>query len=229
MYGAGLGGFFRSMFRRAMPFLRRGFEIAKPHVKAAATNIAQDVVGSVTSAVAERMNRQPQGGAGLLYKAHGGVKRKRRASRRRGPPMPYKKRRTTSKGPHKRRAVRRKRSTKKLVLVRIFFKTSIMAFVHCASGECAKSELDLFSLKPTQTSIENSFFMEVSPMAALTPLAPIEFYVSGSTDMYLDLNNTLLHLVCKITKANGANIEADARVARSPTPLQQCLIKWTLT
>ncbi|XP_069068403.1 uncharacterized protein F54H12.2-like [Pleurodeles waltl] len=94
-----------------------------------------------------------------------------------------------------------------------------MAFVHCASGECAKSELDLFSLKPTQTSIENSFFMEVSPMAALTPLAPTEFYVSGSNDMYLDLNNTLLHLVCKITKANGADIEDDARVAPITYPI----------
>ncbi|XP_069059611.1 uncharacterized protein F54H12.2-like [Pleurodeles waltl] len=94
-----------------------------------------------------------------------------------------------------------------------------MAFVHCASGECAKSELDLFSLKPTQTSIENSFFMEVSSLAALTPLVPIEFYVSGSTDMYLDLNNTLLHLICKITKANGTNIEDDAKVAPIAYPI----------
>ncbi|XP_069098362.1 uncharacterized protein F54H12.2-like [Pleurodeles waltl] len=94
-----------------------------------------------------------------------------------------------------------------------------MAFVHCASGACAKSDLDLFSLKPTQTSIENSFLMEVSPLAALTPLAPIEFYVSGSTDMYLDLNNTLLHLVCKITKANGSNIEDDAKVAQIAYPI----------
>ncbi|XP_069061926.1 uncharacterized protein F54H12.2-like [Pleurodeles waltl] len=94
-----------------------------------------------------------------------------------------------------------------------------MAFVHCASGECAKSELDLFSLKPMQTSIENSFFMEVSPLAVLTPLAPIEFSVLGSTDMYLDLNNTLLHLVCKITKANCTNLEDDAKVAQIAYPI----------
>ncbi|XP_069098405.1 uncharacterized protein F54H12.2-like [Pleurodeles waltl] len=31
--------------------------------------------------------------------------------------------------------------------------------------------------------------------------------------MYLDLNNTLLHLVCKIIKANSTNIEDDAKVA----------------
>ncbi|XP_069090212.1 uncharacterized protein F54H12.2-like [Pleurodeles waltl] len=94
-----------------------------------------------------------------------------------------------------------------------------MAFIHCASGECVKSELDLFSLKITRTSIENSFFMKVSPLAALTPLALIEFYVSGSTDMYLDLNNTLLHLVCKITKANGTNIKDDVKVAPTAYPI----------
>ncbi|XP_069064798.1 uncharacterized protein F54H12.2-like [Pleurodeles waltl] len=81
------------------------------------------------------------------------------------------------------------------------------------------NRLALPSYTAPQTSIENSFFMEVSPMAALTPLAPIEFYVSGSTDMYLDLNNTLLHLVCKITKANGADIEDDARVAPIAYPI----------
>ena len=113
MYGAGLGFFFRSLFRRAMPFLRRGYEIAKPHVKAAASNIAQDVVGSVTSAVVERMNKQPQEGAGLVYRARPSIKRKRRASRRRGPPMPYKKRKRSSKRAHKRRSVSRKRTSKK--------------------------------------------------------------------------------------------------------------------
>ena len=31
----------------------------------------------------------------------------------------------------------------------------IMAFVHEQSRECLKSELDLFSVPPTQTSVEN--------------------------------------------------------------------------
>ncbi|KAJ1151296.1 hypothetical protein NDU88_004079 [Pleurodeles waltl] len=102
MYGAGLGSFFRSLFRRAMPFLRRGYEMAKTHVKAA----AQDVF------------------------FHGGI--------------------TASR---------------------------------------------------------------------FTPLAPIEVYVSGSTDMYLDLNNTLLHLICKIVKADGSDIANDAEVATIAYPV----------
>ncbi|XP_069092666.1 uncharacterized protein F54H12.2-like [Pleurodeles waltl] len=37
--------------------------------------------------------------------------------------------------------------------------------------------------------------------------------------MYLDFNNTLLHLVCKITKANGGNIDDDAKVAPIAYPV----------
>ncbi|XP_069061958.1 uncharacterized protein F54H12.2-like [Pleurodeles waltl] len=37
--------------------------------------------------------------------------------------------------------------------------------------------------------------------------------------MYLDLNNTLLHLVCKITKVNSTNIEDDAKVALIAFPI----------
>ncbi|XP_069488967.1 uncharacterized protein F54H12.2-like [Ambystoma mexicanum] len=94
-----------------------------------------------------------------------------------------------------------------------------MAFIHCASGECVKSELNLFAVPPTQTSTENSFFMEVAPFAALSPLAPIEFYISGSTEMYLDLNDKLLYLTCKITKADGSAIPATAKVATIAYPV----------
>ena len=47
MYGAGLGGLFRGLFRMAIPLLKRGFSIAKPHLKSAAKNIVSDVVSNV--------------------------------------------------------------------------------------------------------------------------------------------------------------------------------------
>ena len=53
MYGSGfasgIGGLFRGLYRMAIPFLRRGFSIAKPHIKAAAKNIVSDVVTSALS------------------------------------------------------------------------------------------------------------------------------------------------------------------------------------
>ncbi|XP_016420228.1 uncharacterized protein F54H12.2-like [Sinocyclocheilus rhinocerous] len=68
MYGAGLGGLFRGLFRMAVPLLKRGFSIAKPHLKSAAKNIAADVV---SNALSRAYNGDPkaQGGSGLMVMA----------------------------------------------------------------------------------------------------------------------------------------------------------------
>ncbi len=49
MYGGGIGGTFKAPFRTALPLLKRGFSIVKPHLKTAARNIASDVVTSALS------------------------------------------------------------------------------------------------------------------------------------------------------------------------------------
>ena len=88
-----------------------------------------------------------------------------------------------------------------------------MAFVHDCSCECMKSELDLFSLAPTQISVESSSYGEYYPLTSLLDGSSIEFDVNGSGDDYLDLNNTFLHVKAKITQANGNNLPADDVVA----------------
>ena len=69
-----------------------------------------------------------------------------------------------------------------------------MAFIHGGSEECTKSELDLFQIAPTQTSIERCLYIEVPPLAALSETAPLEFFIAGNGEDYMDLNNTLLYL-----------------------------------
>lgn len=80
MYGAGLAGLFRGLFRRAVPLFRKGIELVKPHVKNAARNIAKDALASVSTAVMDRLSRAPQEqeGSGLVYVAKKTRKRKRR-------------------------------------------------------------------------------------------------------------------------------------------------------
>ncbi|XP_031749718.1 uncharacterized protein F54H12.2-like [Xenopus tropicalis] len=94
-----------------------------------------------------------------------------------------------------------------------------MAFIHTSSVECAKSELDLFEIPPTQTSVEKSFYVEVQPLSAITDTSPLEFYIAGSGEHYLDLNNTLLYITCRILK-NDNTIPADgARVSLINYPI----------
>ena len=64
-----------------------------------------------------------------------------------------------------------------------------MAFIHNQSKECVKTELDLFTVPYTQTSIEKSTFVEIPPMSALTDAGPIEFFISACGEDYLDLND----------------------------------------
>ena len=87
-----------------------------------------------------------------------------------------------------------------------------MAFIHEGSCECTKSELDLFSVPPTQASIENGVLVEYHPLSSLTDGAPIEFDVSSSGDDYIDFANSYLYVRAKITRANGNNLEEADKV-----------------
>ena len=81
-----------------------------------------------------------------------------------------------------------------------------MALLHSHSCECTKSELDLFSLPPTQTSIDKGQWVEYHPISTISDGGPIEFFISGSGDEYMDLNQTQLYIQAKITKADGTDL-----------------------
>ena len=87
-----------------------------------------------------------------------------------------------------------------------------MAFINEHSAECCKSELDLFSVPPTQTSVEQGTLIEYHPVSSLSDGAPIEFDVSASGDDYIDLTNSQLYVRAKITKADGSAIAQDEKV-----------------
>ena len=71
------------------------------------------------------------------------------------------------------------------------------------------SEVDLFGSIMQQNVIENEFNREYAPLATIQPGMAIEFTVKGANDLYLDLNNSRLHVLAKITKADGTNIDAN--------------------
>ena len=83
-----------------------------------------------------------------------------------------------------------------------------MAFVHRQSCEGVKTELDLFTVPPTQNCISDSHVVEHQPTASLDSRGPIEFLIPGSGDDYIDLANTMLHVQAKVTRANGHDIDA---------------------
>ena len=80
---------------------------------------------------------------------------------------------------------------------------------HNLSCDCLRSELDLFSIPPTQTSIESGSFEKYHPIATLTDAGPIEFYLPGDGEQYLDLNNIQLYVRACIVNPDGTNLGND--------------------
>ena len=70
-------------------------------------------------------------------------------------------------------------------------------------------EVDLFGSIMQQNVIENSFNREYAPLATIQPGMVIEFTVKSANDLYLDLKYSRLHVIAKITKADGTNIDAN--------------------
>ncbi|XP_019617759.1 PREDICTED: uncharacterized protein F54H12.2-like [Branchiostoma belcheri] len=87
-----------------------------------------------------------------------------------------------------------------------------MAHVHPLSCSCTKSELDLFEVPPTQTSIVDGRWIEYHPVASLAESSPIEFDIPGAGEEFTDLSQTQLYVRAKIVRPNGADLPGDAKV-----------------
>jgi hypothetical protein len=113
------------------------------------------------------------------------------------------------------------------VLYRRIYSTDGIAFIHEGSCECAKSELDLFSLPSTQTSIENKIYVEYHPISNITGGTPLEFDVTETGDDYLDLANSFLCVRAKITRNNGDDLDTVDTAGPSIISFTACFPRWT--
>jgi len=71
------------------------------------------------------------------------------------------------------------------------------------------SELDPFSVPPTQTSVENGTWVEYYPLTTVGDGSPIELDISGTGEDYVNLANTMLYVQATITKQDGTNLDAN--------------------
>ena len=74
-----------------------------------------------------------------------------------------------------------------------------------------KSELIIFEDIPPQVVVESAAFQDLHPSSALDDNSPkIDFLINGSNTDYLDLNDTLLSITCKVFNSDGTKIPANA-------------------
>lgn len=75
------------------------------------------------------------------------------------------------------------------------------------SCECSKSELDLFTVPPTNISMERGIVTEYIPISSIGDNSPIEFNIPGGED-YIDLGRTFLYLKVKLYDAKENKVLA---------------------
>lgn len=79
-------------------------------------------------------------------------------------------------------------------------------------AECSKAELDLDSMPPLNVSMERGEYVTHRPVSSLDSGGPIEFQISSTPDLYMDMGRSKLYLKVKIVKATGANTAATDHV-----------------
>lgn len=81
-----------------------------------------------------------------------------------------------------------------------------MAYINSHKSPTAKTELDIFAVPPTQSSVESGTLQCFRPISALTETSPIEFIIPASNEEYIDLSHTTINLNVRINAANEQNI-----------------------
>ena len=82
-----------------------------------------------------------------------------------------------------------------------------MAYVHPYSKRCEKSEVDLFSIPPTQLSLEKGRWIEYRPLSSVQNNDSAITFVIAGTDEYLDLSKTILVVEGKVVPGTGGNLD----------------------
>ena len=199
--GNGLGSIFRGLSVGQCPTFKRVLKCLVKKPLRTGVDVAQDVLAgeNLKTTTKKRANQvlglpsqdSPQSGAG-----------KKR----------YKKESTTKKKQFGSKQETENISAARETRRQIFLLEVKMAFVHHESQECTKSELDLFTIPATQTSITKGRWIEYHPLRNINDTGPIECNVSGTGEEYLDLAKTQLLVKAKITRANGTALNAETKV-----------------
>lgn len=83
--------------------------------------------------------------------------------------------------------------------------------IHDLSHITTLADYDLFTVPPTQLTIEKNIVTEYRPISTLNPDSVIEFQVNSAVDEYILLRETQLYIKIRVDlkKSTGANAAAD--------------------
>ncbi len=88
--------------------------------------------------------------------------------------------------------------------------------MHEKSKQCGKTETDLFTIPPTQTSLEKARWIDYHPLSSVeNDDGPITFLAAGTED-YVDLSKTILFVEGKVIKPDGTDLSGNEQSSIAP-------------
>ena len=91
-----------------------------------------------------------------------------------------------------------------------------MSYVHKKSKRCDKTETNLFSVPPTQASLQKGRWIDYHPLSSVeNDDGPITFLAAGTED-YVDLAKTILFVEGKVVKADGTDLSGNEQTDIAP-------------
>ena len=72
--------------------------------------------------------------------------------------------------------------------------------------DCKTSSLCIFDKPGILTDIQRTYTVDYYPVSSVSSNAPIEFFIPGNGEDYIDINETKLYVRLKVTKADGSAI-----------------------
>ena len=73
--------------------------------------------------------------------------------------------------------------------------------------DCKTSSLCIFDKPGILTDIQHAYTVDYYPVSSVNSTAPIEFFIPGNSEDYIDVNDIKIYVKLKVTKADGSNID----------------------
>ena len=91
-----------------------------------------------------------------------------------------------------------------------------MSYVHPYSKRCEKSEVALFTIPPTQQSLEGGRWVDYQPLSTVqNDDSAITFMIAG-TDEYTDLSKTILYVEGKVQNGDESDLSGGSQASIAP-------------
>ena len=91
---------------------------------------------------------------------------------------------------------------------------------------CHQEELFLFSLPPSETSLQSREWIEYRPVNQISGSTVLDFNIPSQSSAYIDLKNSLFNVKLRLTQGDGTPLSEEVVAGLVNLPYKLYSDKW---